>query len=255
MKKFNIKESHIIAALPFIGYIAAYNYEKSYLSFFNIPSFFIKIGVEEIITATSAVTIALLVYYLALHLFLPFIFFIIKKTKNIAFIKSMLLVLIMIPLFVIGNTFSLNKIVIVLAFFLFAFLYFFRIPLLFFFKGSTLKEKKTKADNLMRKFYIVETYVFSKPTLQTLLFLFLAVCTLSLFANRLGTYVSSRQKNYFVFSKNESCAVIRNYGDKLICIGVDQDSKSINNKVLILPVEEKLEFSLENLGPLVKSSL
>lgn len=256
MKKLNIKESYIIPGLTFIGYIVAYNYEKAYLSFFNIPSFFIKIGVEEIIVAITSVTLFLMICYVVLRLFSPFIFFIIKKAEHVAFVKkSMLLIPIIVFLFFIGNTSSLNEKIIILIFFIFAFLYFFRIPLLFLFKGKNLKEKRIKANDLMRRLYMVETYVFSKSTPQTLLFIFLVSYILSLFANMLGTHLSSRQKHYFVFSKNENCAVVRNHGDKLICIGFDQDSKSINNKVLIFPVEEKLEFSWESLGPLEKSSL
>src|SRR5690242_6781417 len=49
--KVSIEKTFFISSLPFIGYLLAYIYQLAYYSFFNVPSIFIRVGIEEIIRA------------------------------------------------------------------------------------------------------------------------------------------------------------------------------------------------------------
>lgn len=97
--KFKIEKGFLLATLPFAGYITAYAYEGGYLSFFGIPSFLIRLGLEEIIVATSVVVSGLSSLYLVLAILYPFRNLRNRSTKRFAFFNSMLLFLVFFLLF------------------------------------------------------------------------------------------------------------------------------------------------------------
>ena len=149
--RVNVEKGLFLAVLPFAGYFTAYSYEKGYLSFFGIPSFLIRLGLEEVIVATSVVIAGLFSLYLIFAILYPFRNLLIKTAKGFAFLKSIIFFLVFFPSIFTFSTFSLlDKLVISLITFLFILFYQFGFPFLFY-QGSSLEEKIIKAYKIFIK--------------------------------------------------------------------------------------------------------
>lgn len=251
--KVNVEKGFLLAILPFAGYIIAYSYEKGYLSFFRVPSFLIRLGLEEVIVATSVVIAGLSIFYLILMILYPFRKHISKSAKGFTFLKSIVLFLILSPFI---STFSsdslLDKLIVSYIIFLFILLWQFGFPLLFY-KGSSLEEKIIRADKEKDEVGQIEDFIFSRPQLKTIYIIFLTIAYISLLAYKAGVNDASSQKDYLSFSDNTNTyIVVRTYVDKKIAIEISGESKHIENNMRVIFDDANLELNIENIGPLKK---
>lgn len=254
MDKFrvNIEKSLFLAILPFAGYITAYNYEKGYLSFFGIPSFLIRLGLEEVIVATSVVAFGLFNLYLLLTCLYPFRNLLGKNAKGRTFLISIPLFLFLFPfIFIFSSNSLLDKLIISLFIFFSILLWQFGFPFLFC-QGSSLEEKIIKAEKADREVWKIEDFIFRKPQLRTLYIVFLALFGISILAHSAGVRDATEQKSYLLFSDSVTYALIKTYPDKKIAIEINKESKHIENNIRIIPTDDNLELNIESIGPLKK---
>ncbi len=69
--RLNLKDTILIALLPFYGYIAAYAYEVGYLSSFNLPSLLAQVRIESLVIFTTSVILTLFALFALVNAVLP----------------------------------------------------------------------------------------------------------------------------------------------------------------------------------------
>jgi len=247
-----VEKGVILALLPFVGYVTAYNYEKGYLSYFGIPSFLIRIGLEEVITAATVVLTGLFgLYYLMAILYL-FKDLLTKSAKGFTLFKSIVLFLFLYPfIFTFNSGILLDKLITSLAI-LFAILFWqFGFPIIFQ-RGNTLEEKIIKADKVDNEVCTIEDLILSRPKLKITYLTFIVILVFSGLASSAGSRDAAKQKDYLLFSNNGTYVVIRAYANKYIAVEINDKSKHIESRVKIIPADNDFELHLENIGPLNK---
>lgn len=250
--KLNVEKGLLLAILPFVGYITAYNYEKGYLSFFGVPSFLIRLGLEEIIVATSVLVLGLFALYPFLAIIYPFRNLMGKSVGGRTLKITIILFLFLSPIIFIFNSSSLlDKLVTSLVIFLILLFYEFGFPYLFY-KGSSLDEKIVKAEKTHKEVGQIEDFIFSRPQLNTLCILFFTIMFISFLADLAGVRDANNQKDYLLFSDNGTYAVIRTYADKKVAVEINSESKYIENNIRIISINDNLELRVEDIGPLKK---
>lgn len=247
---FNAGKGVFLAILPFVGYLTAYNYEKGYLSFFNIPSFLIRLGPEEIIVATSVLILGLFTLYPFLAIIYPFRNLMGKSVKGRDLKIAIILFLFLSPIiFIFSNSSLSDKLIISLAIFLLLLFYKFGFPLLFF-KGDSLDEKIVKAEKTEKKVGQIEDFIFSRPRLKTFYIVLLTIMFISLLAYSAGARDASNQREYLLFSDKDTYIIARTYTDKRIAVKIDAKSRFIKDNIRIISPADTLDLRLKTVGPL-----
>jgi len=253
MKSSDINEGILVTSLPFIGYLTAYFFEKSYLSYYGIPSYLIKLSLDQIIASTSVIAIGLLITYYTFFSIVAPLFYSLREN---VIMKKLLPIILgfggSLPFIItFSNATLLVKMLQSLVMFLI--LTFFNLGLMYVLvKDKALEQKtiNTKINKTMR--WRIMNNLFSKPKLRTFLQLFLITICAATLANLAGTKEASSQSDYLVFNTNSTYAVLRSYGEKLVSIRINLDSKTMGNEILILSNNKDLELKLESVGPLKK---
>jgi|GEM_PF-4640228 len=63
-RPFRLSEATLLAVLTFIGYLTAYATKFAYLSYFNIPTYFIEVGVPSVLEAAFFIAIYIAFWFL-----------------------------------------------------------------------------------------------------------------------------------------------------------------------------------------------
>ena len=251
--KFSFEKSLFLAALPFFGYITAYNYEKGYLSFFNIPSLLIRLSLEDVIVATSVLVSGLFVFYYLFLTIIALFWKLINKSERGRTLKiTLILFFIASPyIFIFNNITLLDKLIIALAMLLYLLFYEFGLPIIF--QKGTLEERLVKENRAHEKATIVENYIFSKPKLKLFYLAILTLFYTSGLAFFAGVRDAGKQTDYLVFSDKDTYAVVRNYSDRIIVVKIDDKLKSLKENVRIISFTDNLNLRHETIGPLQKN--
>lgn len=95
---------------------------------------------------------------------------------------------------------------------------------------------------------------------KKLFYLFiLEILLITLFIYCVGTFLANIRSNYLTFKLNDKkeLAVIKKYGDNLICAPFIRNTKKVNRSFYIIKFSENnnIKFKFEKIGPLVSEDV
>lgn len=93
---------------------------------------------------------------------------------------------------------------------------------------------------------VLETFVLKDKTgtRAGLWLVFVAVLVAPAIANTLGGIKAQRTESFALRSGVEPCVVIRNYGERIVCVGVDTVSKLVTRKFWLLTETDSIAFQV-----------
>jgi len=251
--KFSLDKGALLALLPFVGYLLAYNYEKGFLSSFNIPASYVQVSVEAVIVSISSLALSLMIIYPFIDVFAPILQLIDKSSeKGKAWFSTIILTLISCAfVFIFMSTTTINKIIISLSWFFCWIFYYFGVPLILS-RKKTMEAKLREVNKIDKNVPSFIDFIWDKPVLFSYWSLFLLVFLFAFLAHMVGVKKAASEKQFLVYNKEEPYAILRTYRNYNLAVGYDKESKIINNKVLIIQNDTEIEYSSENIGPLTK---
>lgn len=250
-KKDWITEGVIIALVPFLGYLFAFEYESGYAIFFNFPKEFINIGLPQIIITISILyTITILLFF-----YIEGLSFMLFKNRR-ALYHSIIKLLPMFGLsigyyFAFGGMRALPFFIVFLVFGFSEFI----VPLITQRDKKDYESKLQAYDDADWKFReergALSVRLIKLFGYKNIIFIFnLLVCVF--LTQTIGEIAASRKIMFFVMPNNPQKVVVRIYGDNLICAPFDKETKTIKRDISIykLTDPEARNLKFEILGPL-----
>ena len=232
---FVISEGLLLAGLTFLGYLATFIFQASYLSYFNLPIELMSINLKSVLIST---TIIFVVFAVILNFIDPFykeIFkpeSILKRRLGVLFI----LVFYTITRAIFYDSISEVKIPLVITG-VFAFLYFI-MPLIFHRDKTTfIKKLEADAERLTRNDEnSIISRLFDLPFARLI---FGVVFTLVVLSIDFGRAQAVTKHSYPVFNYNDrKMAVVTINEDKLIALTFDEENKKLFNEYTIISFDD-----------------
>lgn len=237
-----LNDGMIIGLATILSYFLVFVYESSYLRYFNISSEFVSVSLEKFIIFIISIS----GFFLLLYLMIDLILFFIPKKENFVgrriFTFIVIQTIIFLPILYINN-FSIKWWgYSILGLIIYA-LFYFGFPLIH-------RNKKGYKDKLIEQ-QKIENYpslldraggLFgNKGGLFIVIFIYLIYISYIL-----GSYNAKEQKEFIVASiDNNNFAVIREYGDNIILLKINQENKVFYNTFYIKDRDELSKLSLE----------
>jgi len=241
-KQSVLSEGIIIGLATIFAYLLVFTYESSYLRYFNIPSEFVSVSLENFFIVLAGLSGFFILFYFLLDFLL---FFVPKKDNYVGrriFSFVITIMVLLLPNLYINN-FKINwRYLGATALFL---LFYFGYPLIFR-KEKNYREKLIKQDEIESAFpSLFERFagLFGKYG-----GIVLCLCVYIVYlAYLLGFHNAKVQKDFVVATiNNESYAIIRTYKDNVILSRIDEGKKTFSK---IFYIKSKSELSgtiLEN---------
>lgn len=252
MEKQNIglTEGIIIATVPVIGYWIAFLFEFGYCNYFNIPSTFVEIGIQNIMIAI----IGLLGLLAIIFNFANFFFMSFKWLPKT--IKASLQRIFLASAFTYGfflfNKHPISQVILITSI-MFIFLIFieFVFPLI----------RQTKTKGYLEKLKAQDKFDFEEHTLLDVaaikigynkFLLIYLVFILSFLAYFAGSYNAKYQINFLVLNNEKELVVLKTYSKFFLAAKFDRKTKTIFTEYKLIPVDTQLGiFKFEQIGPLL----
>lgn len=248
----------ITGAISFItlyGYIVAYTYEVGYLSYFNLPPFLVRIGIESIVRSSLITTYVILTAYVSFKIFVFFFSSLYSSkrkthhTRESIYLSAILLIL-NIP-FVVAI--AQNNLDIAIFSGLILFTYF----LIFIFLSifvENLLPNNIKAIYLMGKsldFLKFEKKIFSKTQIVIVFLLIVLILYSTVLSKLLGRRDAFNEGEFLTFSSDEETYIIvRKYEDRLIAVNINKENNMLNNKYMLISSGIELRGETKTIGPI-----
>lgn len=245
-KKF-FSEAILVAFLTAVGYLAAFAYQYSYLSYFGVPVFFVDVNLVLVLFTTSIG----LIWFMGLGTALDFLLNWIPQKNFFKFLKTLGFLIVIIvgllfpmiasiydPNHVLLSNLGLLVIVIVLIVGTFRL---YKNPELFTFK----KNKKDKNDLLTR----AEQIYGSFPVL------FVVTLTIFvLYSYIMGTTIAKNQPDYLVSNTDPALVIIATYNGNFIGLTFNPNTRSFDKNITLLSQDKVsnsgIIFNSKKIGPL-----
>lgn len=238
----------VLAILPVLGTCCALAYEQGYLSYFGLPTNFIQLDIEQILSAALAivVSIALISFYY---------FFI---AKLLAFLRSKHILLRVVadalktPTFAFPLVFLMIPVsseidiwmmlgLLVLSFFILI-----AVDLLapFFDEDKTLPYWQ-RLEFSMKKTEITDSSSEKTPKMMefvvaTLVIFIPMIALFSLF----GSWYASNQRGFWALKKDPSVLLIKTYGERSIFVRYNESEHKIINEVVVIKLSDSEPLQL-----------
>ncbi|MFA6270536.1 MAG: hypothetical protein WC657_05025 [Candidatus Paceibacterota bacterium] len=257
IKKFIITDSIFVAILPVLGYLAAYFYQLGFYAYYDVPSYFMKVDLETIIT--SIVTTCL--FAITAAMIYPFFNLYVGENKNkvsrswIGIIGVILVseIIITIAFLIFIETFAGLPMILRVFIFLIPCIYFNQ---LLFLKSKSVYPRLSYLKGL-KQYYIKGTQTENNKTTEfnyqglnstTISLGIVLLFCLIIFPNLLGKAIASSSKDYLVFNQeNHKYIIVGKIDDKLISVKLKDNFKETDKQIrLLLP--ENLDLKYESLG-------
>ena len=248
----------ITGAISFItlyGYIVAYAYEVGYLSYFDLPDFLVRIGIESIVRSSVITTYVILTIYVSLKIFVFFFSSLSSSeretnhTRESIYLSAIILIL-NIP-FVVAIAQNTLDIAIFSGLILFAYFLIFIFLSIFV---ENLSPNNIKAIYVMGKsldFFKFEKKIFSKTQIVIVFFLIILILYSVVLSKLLGRSGASRESEFLTFSSNEETYIIvRKYEDRFIAVNINKENRTLNNKYMLIASGIELRGETKTIGPI-----
>lgn len=249
-QKFGLTEGILLASVPVIGYWCAFLYELGYCFYFDIPSFFVEVGLISVMPAIlGLLTVIVFIYFIAESIFMtPF--------RGLpASLKSIFRRIAYIASFIVGYgiimryAFSMVVSLVILVIAIFC---------LFQFVSPLITQHKTKGylaklDAAHKDYLRYDTLldIGVQKIGRTLFIFFFSIYLLSILAFFSGGCRARFQDNFIVLSGTPELVVLKKYDSYFIVAVLNRSSKSFSAEYKLLPVDKDLSlFKLERVGPL-----
>jgi hypothetical protein len=249
-QRFGLTEGLVIAGVPAAGYWFAFLYESRYCKYFDIPSFFIEIGILNILVATIGMVGALALVSLYADLLFMLSGALARSIRDAIFRVSMPLIL--TAGYALVARFTLVEFLTVAGVFFVPIVFGeFIFPLLtqrstegYLNKLEAQNKKELELDNLI-------DMVANALGRRTFLFLALLLA-LSFVAYFAGGYEAKTQRDFMVIGEKADKVVLKTISGHFLIAEFDREAKSLSTKFSLVSSErEGFGFNYERIGPLV----
>jgi hypothetical protein len=251
----------VAPALPFIGYFMAFVYQWSYIDYFNLPSFLIKISVEDVVRSTGTLIMVLLVASMVVLYGYPLIMSWRRHDKT-SFIGVIFALVFAAQSFY--DLFSSEMLKTILVHMVMIALAFFRTFLLFHIITFSIKkvwkiEKLgTKDIRLGARKYQNRVNLYEGHILNFLFYSsyspFLGILIISVFLisafSLIGFHNAEYKRNYLTFRRSGSKYILIEKYDLLVAAKIS--GSTITRDILLLNTASDFEFKQEYLPNLHK---
>lgn len=266
-----VEKTLLIACLTFLGYLDAYIYKISYLSFYDIPLFLTKVKLEDVIF--SAIGMIIISTLMGI-----FVFFLISLSRNPEpepqFVKSTLLTTVIVSTLLFGliAAFVLYfvllsptfKIIALLILFLLYTIGTFGLPI-YLFRGEksikmrfrkyyekiNIRGEKRYKEGLMKQRRESLFDILLKPPFLGLYVYFISIITSMLLAAILGTTMAANKESFYILNENnQSFFMAEMYEDQLVLVAFDEQKKVTTGIIQILPISDFKKLNYRNTGKL-----
>lgn len=241
-KRNFLTETFYIGILTAVGYISAFVFQSSYLSYYGIPTLFIQVDLS----------IVLFISFLGIIVVFS-IFFLIDLAMSHN--KKWLWITILISLYeiyVIGMILSVYN---VFNFWTFLILYVLcNLPLFFLINKINNSDKQViKLENKKGLIELIMKEIGRMPVLFFMI-LFMFIISSKIF----GTIYAEYKTNYLFINDFPQFVVISTYGNSLIAVDYNDSTKQIGNQVMLFPNDPNTSkevnyFTIKNIGRLIQT--
>lgn len=246
-----ITDGIIIALVPFLGYLFAFQYESGYAIYFNFPQELISIGLPQIIMTLSILTVVIMLLFFIVEM----LSMIVPGNKR-ALYRNVINIL-PITCYSIGYLFAYGFKKAAVFIFLFVIFGFERFVLpLFVYRDKKDYNSKIQADEDATWKFREERNALSVRILRIfgqkefMIILNLVLCVY--FTQMVGEIIASEKNQFIVSSNDPQKVIVRIYGDNAICASFDRKANIIKKDISIykLASPEVQNMKFEKIEPL-----
>jgi hypothetical protein len=271
----NIEKTFLIANLTFLGYLIAYFYKASYLTFYNIPIQFTEVTLSDVIFSTVAVI--LIVFGLAIIIFIFRLLFKTNKNSQVKYVEpsfggdilgsAIIFILLFFLILIVKVTiFTLTlKIIVLITIFLFIIIILFGLPFYNFPNEKSIKMKfekyyEKRRTEQFQKFQKISQQEEKGVDLIGILFdpryigfsaTIIAILVSVILAILIGNLAASTPNSFYVLNENNQSYFMADiYNNQIILMSFDEEKKITTGNILILPLSDIGKFTYKNTGQL-----
>jgi len=246
-------EAMLLAIASAGAYMFAFLYERGYSSFFGIPTQFINVSLVNLLIFGAIVIAFMNTSVLLFHSAFPFMR---PKHPYLAFYVPrfglIFFLLVLVPFVLFGWERKIYWLALFGVWMFFVFLYL-GLPLIIHRgKGSWRDKFNAELQSGSQEVPNFINEVGGKLGFNNLGLIIGVLSMFSMLSGFAGESEALRQKQFLITNTVPAMAVLRIYGDNMICAPLDRSTHEIKKSFTILKVAEdpKLILSLENVGPL-----
>lgn len=253
-RKLPLSEGLIIAASSVIAYLFAFIYEAGFAKIFDIPLHFVTLSLTNVfITGGSLLLISLTLFILADLIFVIFVSFLKSDSpiyRRLVKLAPMVFFSIALLFFQINTALQAGLKGLIASWLLIAF-FEFGFPLITQRHKASYRDKLEAQDQLVVQRETLRDYavgLLGEGLYRTIYFLSLALVVTYV----AGQSTALRQREFLVTATSPEMAVLRMYGDKMICAPFDRSTGEVERSFTVLRIAEDsgLTLHLERVGPL-----
>lgn len=248
-----INESVFLAAIPVIGYWLAYLYQLGQMTYFDIPSMYVEININSVISAIAALLVVLMVFYILLES--VYVLFIgrLPRILKYSIFEALFMILFYWSCAIIFKWTLTKAIVFGLPIVgVFIFTNFF-LPL-FSHKDVKGYVAKLEAQNNRDKDTPRIIKVLGDKIGQLGRYSLVLFYLLSYFAYFSGGYVASISSEFTIIKQTPELVVLKKYAENYIAADFDRKTNKVYSKYKLIPINQPgLEIAYENIGQLTPS--
>ncbi len=244
-----LSEGIIIGLGSLFGYLIAYRYHLGFVNYFGIPSDFVVLSITDVIFAVLAI-IMLVLFMLFIG---NFLYFLVPKGNNVLSIKFLRVSIIGIFTLFYSYLYGTHwqEWIWLLGFFVMVLFLEYAFPLLTQRVKKSYREKLKAQEEIDAQVGDIYTHISSRIGLTR--YVILSILLLLVFLSYpKGRYDASKKDEYLVTATSPEMAVLRIYGDSIICAPFDRATKKIYKRFHIIKMNEESMPVLvsEKVGPL-----
>lgn len=243
-------EGFIVAAISVTAYLFTFVYEAGFAKVFGIPLSFVTVGLTDVFIAGGSLLLAgLLVLTVGNLAFMVSAKFGGPIWRRIVSLTPMFLCSIALFFFVAGTRLQ-EALTGLIGAWLMILLFEFGFPLLTQRHKNGYREKLRAQDKLDARTMDVPGYLAKR--LGSRLYSIIYTLMLTLFViYYAGQSAALRQSRFLVASTSPEMVVLRVYGDKIICVPFNRDTRQVEQSFVVLRMAQDPDLMLrpEDIGP------
>lgn len=249
---FKDRFTFILTISPFIGYLFAYFFESSYLSYFDLPNYLVSISIENIIIAISSLFGAIVTLIIIIYFIYPLIHAI-NYNDPIGHNIFWLLIYSIGILFIVVITPPgefIDKVITAFLYIATVAIVDFGWPLLFHRRVPYKEKVRLIHEAEINSPQLFDVFIKTNTMFYLLIGFIIAI---GVFASQsLGEKFARDQRYFITYSKDNNLFVlIRSYSSYNILLGINKNIRKFNNNILLIPKRESIEGKIESVGPLI----